>query len=63
MMCKTTFLRIAWDKKREATVHSTAMSNRPASRKLVQFESVLPRREYRMNSRFLHSTFSLSLQV
>ena len=48
---KVTFLRMPCDKKRLATMHSYAMSRRPASCRFVHFVSVRPLREYRMNSR------------
>jgi hypothetical protein len=46
-----TFFLMACDRNRLATAHSYTMSKRPASCKLVKFESVLPKREYRINSR------------
>jgi len=49
-LAKMMFLRMAWDRKSAATAHSTVMSKRPASHRLVQFESVLLKREYRTNS-------------
>ena len=51
MPWNVTFLRMPCDRKRLASMHSYAMSRRPASCRLVQFGSVRPIREYRMNSR------------